>query len=230
MDLLRETFGHRIISRSTNILWPTRSSNLTPTDYFLWRYVKEYEFSKSKITSVLNFGVLQPELLTISSFWILLFKYEKNFNSSIFFCLFWQFQFFSLPRVYNSYRRKKSFSSQDFFRLRISFLFLSCYDNVSADRFFRSTIYIEETINYNSKFFFSIYWSLSCWYLVTITFQQIISLAFFSCTIHIEEKVIIIPRIFPVTDFPSCWYLTWCYNVSADRFFSLLNCYNNLIF
>lgn len=40
IDLLRERFGNRIISRRGNINWPPRSCDLTPLDYFLWGYVK----------------------------------------------------------------------------------------------------------------------------------------------------------------------------------------------
>ena len=33
--------GHRIISRNSEISWPSRSPDLTPPDYFLWGYIKE---------------------------------------------------------------------------------------------------------------------------------------------------------------------------------------------
>ncbi|GFU22290.1 uncharacterized protein TNCV_4856311 [Trichonephila clavipes] len=41
IDLLKDTFGDRLISRFGPVNWPPRSCNLTPLDYFLWwDYVK----------------------------------------------------------------------------------------------------------------------------------------------------------------------------------------------
>ncbi|GFY25970.1 hypothetical protein TNCV_1917201 [Trichonephila clavipes] len=40
MDLLKDTFGDRLISRFGPVNWPPRSCGLTPLDYFLWGYVK----------------------------------------------------------------------------------------------------------------------------------------------------------------------------------------------
>lgn len=44
--LLRNTFGERIISNSGPVLWPARSPDLTPLDFYLWGHVKNemYEF------------------------------------------------------------------------------------------------------------------------------------------------------------------------------------------
>ncbi|GFU96013.1 uncharacterized protein TNCV_1791351 [Trichonephila clavipes] len=36
MDLLKDTFGDRLISRFGPVNWPPRSCDLTPLDYFLW--------------------------------------------------------------------------------------------------------------------------------------------------------------------------------------------------
>ncbi|GFS60576.1 RNase H domain-containing protein [Trichonephila clavipes] len=41
IDLLKDTFGDRLISRFGPVNWPARSCNLTPLDYFLWGYVKK---------------------------------------------------------------------------------------------------------------------------------------------------------------------------------------------
>ena len=41
VELLRQIFGHRIISRNSEISWPSRSPDLMPPDYFLWGYLKE---------------------------------------------------------------------------------------------------------------------------------------------------------------------------------------------
>ncbi|GFW22585.1 retrovirus-related Pol polyprotein from transposon 297 [Trichonephila clavipes] len=40
IDLLKNTFGDRLISRFGPVNWPPRSCDLTPLDYFLWGYVK----------------------------------------------------------------------------------------------------------------------------------------------------------------------------------------------
>ncbi|GFX76475.1 putative transposase [Trichonephila clavipes] len=40
IDLLKDTFGGRLISRLGPVNWPPRSWDLTPLDYFLWRYAK----------------------------------------------------------------------------------------------------------------------------------------------------------------------------------------------
>ncbi|GFY32432.1 putative DD41D transposase [Trichonephila clavipes] len=40
IDLLKDTFGDRVISRFGPVNWPPRSCDLTPLDYFLWGYVK----------------------------------------------------------------------------------------------------------------------------------------------------------------------------------------------
>ncbi|GFV77008.1 uncharacterized protein TNCV_690781 [Trichonephila clavipes] len=43
IDLLKDTFGDRLISRFVN--WPPRSCDLTPLDYFLWGYVKSLVYA-----------------------------------------------------------------------------------------------------------------------------------------------------------------------------------------
>ena len=40
-DILRPVFEDRIISRRANVVWPPRSCNLTPLDYYLWVAVKD---------------------------------------------------------------------------------------------------------------------------------------------------------------------------------------------
>ncbi|GFU18091.1 putative transposable element [Trichonephila clavipes] len=39
IDLLKDTFGDRLLSRFGPVNWPPRSCDLTPLDYFLWGYV-----------------------------------------------------------------------------------------------------------------------------------------------------------------------------------------------
>lgn len=41
IDLLRTVFEDRIISRNADVIWPPRSCDLTPLDYYLWGAVKD---------------------------------------------------------------------------------------------------------------------------------------------------------------------------------------------
>ncbi|GFW53270.1 histone-lysine N-methyltransferase SETMAR [Trichonephila clavipes] len=45
IDLLKDTFGERLISRFGPVNWPPRSCDLTPLDYFLWCYVKSLVYA-----------------------------------------------------------------------------------------------------------------------------------------------------------------------------------------
>ncbi|GFV72191.1 uncharacterized protein TNCV_3278461 [Trichonephila clavipes] len=45
IDLLKDTFGDRLISRFGPVIWPPRSCDLTPLDYFLWGYVKSLVYA-----------------------------------------------------------------------------------------------------------------------------------------------------------------------------------------
>ncbi|GFW02644.1 mRNA turnover protein 4 homolog [Trichonephila clavipes] len=45
IDLLKDMFGDRLISRFGPVNWPPRSCNLTPLDYFLWGYVKSLVYA-----------------------------------------------------------------------------------------------------------------------------------------------------------------------------------------
>ncbi|GFW51926.1 transposable element Tc3 transposase [Trichonephila clavipes] len=45
IDLLKDTFGDRLISRFGPVNWPPRSYDLTPLDYFLWGYVKSLVYA-----------------------------------------------------------------------------------------------------------------------------------------------------------------------------------------
>ncbi|GFW40248.1 transposable element Tc3 transposase [Trichonephila clavipes] len=45
IDLLKDTFGDRLTSRFGPVNWPPRSCDLTPLDYFLWRYVKSLVYA-----------------------------------------------------------------------------------------------------------------------------------------------------------------------------------------
>ncbi|GFW56085.1 putative LOC100569746 [Trichonephila clavipes] len=45
IDLLKDTFSDRLISRFGPVNWPLRSCDLTPLDYFLWGYVKSLVYA-----------------------------------------------------------------------------------------------------------------------------------------------------------------------------------------
>ncbi|GFW91207.1 putative transposable element [Trichonephila clavipes] len=45
IDLLKDAFGDRLISRFGPVNWPPRSYDLTPLDYFLWGYVKSLVYT-----------------------------------------------------------------------------------------------------------------------------------------------------------------------------------------
>ena len=43
LDVLRPVFDDRIISRKADVVWPQRSCDMTPLDYYLWGYVDKPE-------------------------------------------------------------------------------------------------------------------------------------------------------------------------------------------
>ncbi|GFW89022.1 transposable element Tc3 transposase [Trichonephila clavipes] len=45
IDLLKDTFGDRLISRFGPVNWPPKSCDLAPLDYFLWGYVKSLVYA-----------------------------------------------------------------------------------------------------------------------------------------------------------------------------------------
>ncbi|GFU47928.1 transposable element Tc3 transposase [Trichonephila clavipes] len=45
IDLLKDTFGDRLISRFGPVNWPPRSCDLTPLDYFLWSCFKSLVYA-----------------------------------------------------------------------------------------------------------------------------------------------------------------------------------------
>ncbi|GFW04968.1 uncharacterized protein TNCV_4882031 [Trichonephila clavipes] len=61
IDLLKYTFGDRLISRFGPVKWPPRSCDLKPLDYFLWGYVKSMRISHKRLTIwKTTFAVLLP--------------------------------------------------------------------------------------------------------------------------------------------------------------------------
>ncbi|GFU10943.1 DUF4817 domain-containing protein [Trichonephila clavipes] len=70
IDLLKDTFGDRLISRFGPVNWPPKSCDLTPLDYFLWSYVKSLDYADKQQTLDhlednirLVIAVIRPQML-----------------------------------------------------------------------------------------------------------------------------------------------------------------------
>lgn len=50
MELLQEHFGEKVISRNGPVIYPARSCDLTPCDFFLWGYVKSKVYANNPRT------------------------------------------------------------------------------------------------------------------------------------------------------------------------------------
>ena len=50
LDVLRPVFKDRIISRRTDVVGPPQSSDLAPSDYYLWGAVKEKCYADKPVT------------------------------------------------------------------------------------------------------------------------------------------------------------------------------------
>ena len=58
-DVLRPVFEDRIISRRAYVVWPLRSCNLTPLDYYLWGAVKLQYYAKPETIDALKDNIRQ---------------------------------------------------------------------------------------------------------------------------------------------------------------------------
>ena len=47
LQLLHEMFSENIISQRCPLIWPPRSPGLSPSDFFLWGYLKERVFTNN---------------------------------------------------------------------------------------------------------------------------------------------------------------------------------------
>ncbi|GFW96067.1 uncharacterized protein TNCV_957811 [Trichonephila clavipes] len=63
IDLLKDTFGDRLISRFGPVNWPPRSCDLTPLDYFLWGYVKSLVYADKPQTLDRLEDNIRPQML-----------------------------------------------------------------------------------------------------------------------------------------------------------------------
>ncbi|GFW44760.1 uncharacterized protein TNCV_4510741 [Trichonephila clavipes] len=50
IELVKDTFGDRLISRFGPVIWSPRSCDLTPLDCFLWGYVKSLVYANKPQT------------------------------------------------------------------------------------------------------------------------------------------------------------------------------------
>lgn len=50
IDLLKGTFGNRVISRNGPVDWPPRSCDITPLDFYLWGHVKSKVYANKPTT------------------------------------------------------------------------------------------------------------------------------------------------------------------------------------
>ena len=67
MQLLREKFKGRLISKFGNVWWPPRSPELTVPDFYLWGYLKDTVY-KNKPQSIIDLKRnIREEIRTIST-------------------------------------------------------------------------------------------------------------------------------------------------------------------
>lgn len=83
---LNGTFPNRLISRGGNILWPARSPDLAPNDFFLWGFIKQKVYDRQRAEDVEElrqrilaaFECVTPEMLT---------KVRRSFYDRLGYCL-----------------------------------------------------------------------------------------------------------------------------------------------
>ncbi|GFV13422.1 putative DD41D transposase [Trichonephila clavipes] len=65
IDLLKDTFGNRLISRFGPVNCPPRSCDLTPLEYFLWGYVKSLVYADKPQTHNIRRVIadIRPQML-----------------------------------------------------------------------------------------------------------------------------------------------------------------------
>ena len=65
IDLLKDKFGERVISRNGPVKWLPRSCDLTPLDFFLWGHIKSLVYANKPATlDVLNDNI-QREIANV---------------------------------------------------------------------------------------------------------------------------------------------------------------------
>ena len=67
LDVLRSVFEDRIISRRANVVWPHRSCDLTPLDYYLWSAVNDKCYAVKPVTIEALKEISEIQLHTIDN-------------------------------------------------------------------------------------------------------------------------------------------------------------------
>ena len=58
MDILKEMFPSRLVSKRGDVEWPARSPDLSPCDFFLWGYLKDNIYrNRPKTIDELKFAI-----------------------------------------------------------------------------------------------------------------------------------------------------------------------------
>lgn len=68
IDFLKSVFAHRIYSLGTNYIWPPRSQDLTPLDFFFWDYMKmklNFKHSRREMVFQKNFRQILAREMTL---------------------------------------------------------------------------------------------------------------------------------------------------------------------
>ena len=85
MDLLKDLFPNRLISRNGDVQWPPRSPDLSSCDYFLWGYLKSKVF-ETRPATIQDLKVwIQKEIRAITP--AVLRRVSENFRSRLTQCL-----------------------------------------------------------------------------------------------------------------------------------------------
>jgi hypothetical protein len=63
-DYLDATFPNRWLGRDDPLVWPPRSTDITPLDFFLWGYVKDKVYA-TKVTGVEDLKTWIRDVITI---------------------------------------------------------------------------------------------------------------------------------------------------------------------
>ncbi|GFS56135.1 putative DD41D transposase [Trichonephila inaurata madagascariensis] len=67
IDLLKNKFDARVISRNGPVDWPPRSCDLTPLDFFLWGYVKSLVYANKATTLEELKANIEREIAAVSA-------------------------------------------------------------------------------------------------------------------------------------------------------------------
>ncbi|GFY43575.1 putative DD41D transposase [Trichonephila inaurata madagascariensis] len=67
IDLLKNKFDERVISRNGPVDWPPRSCDLTPLDFFLWDYVKSLVYVNKPTTLKELKANIEREIAVVSA-------------------------------------------------------------------------------------------------------------------------------------------------------------------